>query len=292
MAEAPAPAPPAEPAAPPQPVAWQFFTPRGIAAFAPATFGRLFIFQVLVALICGGAIVWFLYHAWCPAIRESIRNLAGEGAIRADVLEVPGFSMQRLVTNRFLTLAMDLETERRHTYSADVFVVLRRAHIEVCSLVGCAMLKYPVREAPFTRLELEADWGAWEPFLLGIAGAAAAFAVLFSWWLLATACFLFVRTLAFFSDRALTLGGSWRLCGAALLAGAMLLALGMVGYGTGVIDLITLALVAALHFVVPWILIVFATLALPPVSAKSPSNPFQSTASSAGENLFNAPPQS
>lgn len=257
----------------PRPRAWQPFTPRGIAAFGPASFGRLFAFQVLVALLAGGAVVWFLWTVWFPIARESIQNLTGEGKIAVGNLELPGHGMQRLVTNRFLTLAIDVDSARRHDYSADVFAVLRRSHVDVCSLFGCGALPYPTRESAFTRLELEAQWGAWQPFLLGIAGITVAFAVLFSWWMLATLYFLFARLLGFFQDRDLTLGGSWRLCSAALLAGTVFLLLGIGGYGLGVVDLIPLLLMAALHVVIPWALIVFAVFALPRAVPK-PANPF------------------
>lgn len=266
----PAPAPTVDTA---RPRAWQPFTPKGIAAFAPTSFGRLFTFQVLVALLSGGVVVWFLGTVWFPIARESIQNLTGEGAIRAGSLELPGFGMQRLATNRFLTLAIDVDSDRRHDYSADVFLVLRRSHVDVCSLFGCAARPYPVRETSFTRLELEAQWGAWQPFLLGIGGITVAFALLFSWWILATLYFLFARLLAFFQDRAVTLGGSWRLCSAALLAGAVFLLLGVVGYGLSVVNLIPLLLLAALHVVIPWVLIVFAVLALPRAVPR-PANPF------------------
>ena len=272
----PAPAP-ASPVAAARPRAWQPFTPRGIAAFAPATFARLFAFQVFVALLSGATVVWFLWTVWFPIARESIQNLAGDGAIRAGSLELPGHAMQRLVTNRFLTLAIDVDSPRPHNYSADMSVVLRRSHVDVCSLFGCAMWPYPVREAPLTRLELEAQWGAWQPFLLGIAGITVAFAVLFSWWILATVYFLFVRLFGFVQDRDLTLGGSWRLCSAALIAGTVFLLLGIIGYGLSVVDLIPLLLMAALHIVIPWVLIVFAALALPRTVPK-PANPFAEAA--------------
>ena len=266
----PAPAPAVDAAGP---RAWQPFTPKGIAAFAPAGFGRLFAFQVLVALLSGGVVVWFLWTVWFPIARESIQNLAGEGAIRAGSLDLPGFGMQRLATNRFLTLAIDVDSDRHHDYSADVFMVLRRSHVDVCSLLGCTARPYPVRAAAFTRLELEAQWGAWQPFLLGIAGITVAFTVLFSWWILATIYFLPARLLAFFQDRALTLGGSWRLCSAALLAGTVFLLLATVGYGLSLLNLIPLLMFAVLHLVMPWVLIVFAVLALPRAVPK-PGNPF------------------
>jgi hypothetical protein len=260
------------------PIAWQPFTPRGIAAFAGATFGRLFIVQVVVALLAAGAAVWFLSAVWFPAAEEAIRNVSGDGAVRAGHLDITGQTTERLVTNRFLTFAIDTQSEKGHAYSADVFVVLRSGYYEVCSLFGCRTSRYPVQSTAFNRLELEARCGAWKPFLLGIAALGVIFGLLFSWGLLATIYFLFVRTFAFFADRNVTFGGSWRLCGAALLAGAVLLIAAIVGYGFGVVDVVRLLLIAVLHVVVPWVLIVFATRALPRVSAKAPKNPFASTA--------------
>ena len=266
----PAPAPAVDT---PRPRAWQPFTPRGIAAFASASFARLFGFQVVVALLAGAIVMWFLHTVWFPVAHESIRNLQGEGVIRGGRLEIPDYGAQRLTTNGFLTVAIELERDQRHDYAADVFAVLRHSNVQVCSLAGCVQWPYPVREAPFTRLELEAQWGAWQPFLLGIAGIITAFAFLFSWWILATVYFLFVRLLAFFQDRELTLGGGWRLCCATLLAGTVFLLLGIVGYGGGVVELIPLLLIAALHIVIPWVLIPVATLALPRVTPRQ-SNPF------------------
>jgi hypothetical protein len=131
-----------------------------------------------------------------------------------------------------------------------------------------------VQDAPFNRLELEAKWGAWQPILLGIAGISTALALLFAWWILASACFLLVWLLAFFADRQLTTGGSWRLCGAALLAGAALLIAGVVGYGSGVLDLIRLLAVALVHVLLSCVLIVWAVFVLPPVKPKVAPNPF------------------
>jgi hypothetical protein len=259
-------------------MAWQPFTPKGIAAFAGATFGRLFIVQMVVALLAAGAVVWFLSTVWFPAAEEAIRNVSGDGAVRAGQLEITGQTTERLVTNRFLTLAIDTQSNKAHAYSADAFVVLRSGYYEVCSLFGCRSFRYPVQSTVFNRLELEARWGAWKPFLLGIAAVGVIFSLLFSWWLLATIYFLFVRTFAFFADREVTFGGSWRLCGAALLAGAVLLIAAIVGYGFGVVDLVKLLVILVLHVIGPWVLIVFATRALPRIAAKIAKNPFASTA--------------
>ena len=61
--------------------------------------------------------------------------------------------------------------------------------------------------------------------------------LLVSWWILATIYFLPVWLLGFFANRDLNFRQSWRLAGAALLPGALLLAAGIVLYDFGAVDL-------------------------------------------------------
>jgi hypothetical protein len=275
MSEPPSrPTNPTELAPPKSTIAWQPFTPRGVAAFAAARFGRLFTVQLVVAVLASAVVVWFVYRVWFPAVREAIRNLPEQGSIRAGQLSLPPMESERIVTNRFLTFAVDAATDQPHTFSADVFVMFRQRHYEICSLFGCAAFYYPTSDAPFNRLELEAKWGAWQPILFGMAAIATALALLFLWCTLATLYFLFVWVLAFFADRELTLGGSWRLCGAALVAGTVLLLGGMASYGLGALDLIRLLAIAVMHVVLPWVLIIWAVFVLRPVKPKRASNPF------------------
>src|SRR5258705_7711633 len=179
-----------------RPLAWQPFTPRGVAAFASASFGRLFVAQGVVAILAGATVVWFLSTVWFPAVRGAIGNLPEQGAIAGGQLNLPPAEIERLVTNRFLTFAVDAQTGQPHTFSADVFVIFRQRHYETCSLFGCAFFRYPVQDAPLNRLELEAKWGAWQPILLGIAAISTTLALLFAWWILATARLSFAWLMA------------------------------------------------------------------------------------------------
>jgi len=64
------------------------------------------------------------------------------------------------------------------------------------------------------------------------------------------------------------------------LAGTVFMLVGVVGYGLSVVNLIPLLLLAVLHVVIPWVLIVFAVLALPRANPK-PANPFMAGAGAA-----------
>ena len=91
----------------PLPSAWQPLTPRGVAAFSRATLGRLFVVQLIVALLVAGSVVWFLATVWFPATREAIRQLPDTGLIQNQQLSSPRTITEPLVENRFLVRSRD-----------------------------------------------------------------------------------------------------------------------------------------------------------------------------------------
>jgi hypothetical protein len=93
------------------------------------------------------------------------------------------------------------------------------------------------------------------------------------------------RLIAFFSDRKLGMGGSWRLCSAALIPGALLLSAALFLYGLAILDLLHLLLAVGLHLVVGWVYVVIATLQLPKGEIKMApkGNPFSDAPTSEPE---------
>lgn len=274
------PAPPAPPDVPDnRPFAWQPFTPRGVAAFAQATWSRLFIVELIVALLVAVVLVWFLQTAWFPVVREAIRQLPEQGSLRSQELSSPRNSIEPLAENRWLAFVVNLEGASGAAVRSDLLVEFRRNNILVCSVFGCLVFNYPKNYAiDVNRPELEPWWGAWEPILMGLTMVGVVFWLFLSWSLLATLYFVPIRLLAFFKDRELQLGGSWKLASAAHLPGALLLTAGIVAYGLGAMDLIHLLLVAVLHFVIGWVYLFMSPIALPRAVAAGPkpANPFAS----------------
>ena len=172
---------------------------------------------------------------------------------------------------------MNLENQRAASSIADVSVEFHQANFQICALLGCLVFNYPKNwQIEFNRPELEPRWGAWEPNILWLAALAVIVLLLVSWALLATLYFGCARVVAFYANRALTTGAGWRLAGAALMPGALMLALGIVGYGLGVVDLLRLGVLFALHFIVGWIYLIVSPLFLPRLSVVVPLsvNPF------------------
>ena len=258
--------------------AWEPLTPRGVAAFARANLGRLLLVQFIVALLAAAAIVWFFDDGFFPAISEAIQKLPADGEIRSGRLDWHGDPSQMLAEGKFLAFDVDLNHSGQIHSTADVQIEFGKDSIRISSLLpGYSEIFYvPDRIAPFNRAELEPLWGAWAAEILFLAAAAVAAGLLLSWWILATLYFLPVWLLGFFTDRNLNFRECWKLSGAALLPGALLMAVGVLFYDLGWLDLVALGFVFAAHFALAWIYLLLSQLFLPRISdTPEKGNPFQ-----------------
>jgi hypothetical protein len=256
--------------------AWQPLTVRGVAAFASATLGRLLLVQFIVALLAAGTVVWFVQRAWFPTIGAAIRELPPEGEIRFGKLDWPGHSPVRLAEGRFLALVVDLDHTGEAHSPAQVQVEFGREDFRVYSLFGCLQSAYPRSGAvAFNQTVLRPWWGAWAPPILAVAAGLVVVGLMLSWACLATVYWLPVWLIGFFADRDCSLGGSWRLAGAALMPGALLMCAAILTYGWGALDLVRLVVTAAVHVVVGWVYVVASPLCLPRHQAATANlNPF------------------
>jgi hypothetical protein len=248
----------------PSTVAWEPLTPRGVAAFARASCGRLWLAQLIVALLAGGVTVWFVYQDWLPVVREAIRRLPVEGEIRDAKLDWRGDSPAQLAGNHFLRLAVDLNHGGGLGHEGHLQIELGRTNIEVFSLLGYLKADYPRNSVlPLNRARLAPWWGAWEPAILTGTGLLTTLALMLAWTALATLYCAPVWIIAFFQNRDLNFRQSWRLAGAALMPGAFFLLAAMLSYGFGWLDLIQLGAAFGLHFVIGWIYLFLGPMFLP-----------------------------
>jgi hypothetical protein len=256
--------------------AWQPLTVRGVAAFARASWGRLLLVQLIVALVAAGVVVWFLHRAWFPVIAQAIQALPPKGEIRSGRLEWRGASPALLADGRFLAIAVDLDRTGETRSPAHVQIEFGREGFRLYSLLGCLQSVYPPGETvAFNRTTLAPWWGAWGPVILTIVAGVVAVGLLATWACVAAMYALLVRLIAFFADRDCGLGASWRLAGAALMPGALLMCSALLLYGWGALDLVRLIVVGALHLAVAWLYLVASPLCLPGRSqALAKRNPF------------------
>ena len=262
---------------PETPSAWEPLTPRGVAAFARASGGRLWLVQSLVALIVAATVAWFLYDGWFPTVRQAIAQLPDEGQIRRAQLDWHGDATQLLAEGTFLAISVDLEHEGDIRSPAHVHVEFGKKSILFHSLLGYAEVKYPARWiVAFNRTELAPWWGAWQPALLAIALVGVVVWLFVSWCVLTVAYTLPVWVLVFFANRDLKLAQCWRLAGAALMPGALLMAVGILLYDFGVVDLVGLGFITGGHLVLGWIYLFVCPWFLPRAeeTGKGGKNPF------------------
>jgi hypothetical protein len=260
--------------------AWQPVTPKGVAAFARATFGRLLLVQFAVALLAAAAVVWFIRADWFPVVTQALSHAPEQGEVRARRLDWGGPSPTTLAENRYLALSVDLKHEGEARSLAHLQVEFGQTDIRIISLFGFWERIYPQHwRIAANRLELQAWWGAWKPPLLAIACIGTIASLMASWAMLATVYGLVAWSIGFFADRDLSYAGSWRLAGAALMPAALLMTGALVAYGLGVFDLLGLLIVAGAHVVVGWIYVA-ASPWFAPRRADSPpvkANPFKKT---------------
>jgi hypothetical protein len=256
--------------------AWEPLTPRGVAAFAHARFGRLLLVQFIVALLAAASVTWFLDHSIFPVVKTAIQNLPAAGEIRSAKLDWHDDSPKLLAEGRVLAFDVDLTHSGKINSPADVQVEFGQETIWSSALLGYTEIPYPSGQIiSFNRTELEPLWGAWTSTILFVAFLAAAIGVLASWWLLATIYFLPVWLLGYFVNRDLNFRRSWKLSGAALLPGALLMAAGILLYDFGAVDLVQFGFIFSAHFVLGWIYLFVSLLFVPGIPAASPKgNPF------------------
>src|SRR5438270_11437821 len=199
-------------AAPPKPFAWQPLTPRGVAAFAHALTGRLFVVELIVALFAAGAMDWFLSARWFPAVRQAVHRLPEQGVIRGQIFDSPIASAEILAESRFLIFVLDLEKQRNATQNSDVLVEFHKKNFQICSIFGCLFFNYPKsRNGDFNRGKLVPLWDAWEPVLLGLVPFCIIVFLFTCWAALAALYSFLVRLLGVFKHRVLACRSSCRL---------------------------------------------------------------------------------
>jgi hypothetical protein len=254
----------------------QPLTTRAVAALARVPTAWLLLGQLMVALLVAGTVVWFLQRCWFPTIGDAIRRLPQQGALRSGVLEWQDSSPVCLAEGRFLAVVVDLDHVGQARSPAQVQVEFGRRDFKVYSLLGAAQRAYPRNGVvPFNRIELGPWWGAWAPAILAIAAATVVAGLMVSWVCLATLYCLPAWLIGFFANRDCSLGGTWRLSGAALTPGALLLSGVIVLYGWGALDLVRLAVGWVAHLVVGWVCLFLSILSLPRHQRASvKTNPF------------------
>ena len=255
--------------------AWEPVTPRGVAVFARASWERLLVVQSLVAVLAVAAVLWLLVDGLFPTIEAAINNLPGTGEMRNAALDWRGDDPVLLAEGKILAFTVDLEHGGVLRSPADFQFEFGKKSVRIFSLFGETELAYPPNLiVAANRPDARPAWGAWSPEILGAVALTTFLGLLLSWAALATLYFLPVWLIGFFTNRDLGFAASWKLAGAALLPGALLLTLFIVAYDFGFCDLVQLCFAFGMHLVTGWIYLFVSPLFLKRALPADEKNPF------------------
>jgi hypothetical protein len=255
--------------------AWEPITPRGVAAFARASFERLFVVQAIVALLAAAAVVWTLSKGVFPTIDAAIAELPEVGEIHSGKLDWRDDSPALLAEGHILAFSVDLDHGGMLRSPADFQFEFGRDSVRIFTLFGETEMNYPPGYIiAANQIDARPAWGAWEPDILGLAAIGVFFGLLLVWAVLATLYFLPVWLICLFSNRDLNFRASWKLAGAALMPGALLLSLSLVLYELEGFDIVQLCLAFGLHLVIGWIYLFVSPMFLNRALPAERKNPF------------------
>lgn len=267
-----------------EPEAWQPLTFGGVARFARAHIGRIYLIQILFAAISGGVCLWFFATAWTPKVEEAIRQLPDQGTMNQGILEWKGRSPVRLAASAHVSIAVDLDASMPDPEVGDWVFVFNRKEVLASSIFGVFAASYP-REWSFPVNRPTADpwWGAHKPFILAGIGAGVAVGLLACWLIMSLFYAPVVRLGAFILDRKLSLSGAWRMAMMALMPGSLWVCGGLILYQMRALEFIGFLAAYILHFVVGWVYVTGALYNLPSSISTAGTNPFDASASPPSE---------
>lgn len=250
------------------------FTPSGVSSFAATGWGRLLLWQCVVAVALGGGILLVLGQHWAPVLDRVIEDhFPQKTGLQDGQLIWPDDEPATSPHNAYLCVIIDPANTLEHNEQADVVIELRRTHWMLHSVLGYQAYHYHSGNHQWSREEFIPWWGSRRPFLTLGAGAGTGLAFVLGTALIGLMLVWPVRLLAYFTNGTGNLGPLWRLSTAALLPGGMMLAMGLLCYAMRLLPLMALLPLLAVATLISLVYLVLATLTLPHAE-KIAANPF------------------
>lgn len=237
---------------------------------------RLWLMIAAVALLLGTSVACLFVNGWEPVLTQAMGQMTEEAVIEQGHLSWPDTQPVELSANSFLRLIVDPAAAEDHGQVADLQFEFQTNRIIVSSLLGYSQLPYPYGlKVTLSPSVTRPWWGAWRVwFIAGIAAGLALLALLV-WMSLALAGAVVVRAVSYFSGRESDWGIQMRVALTSLLAGAVLLAMGVVCYSLKLLPLLGLAFIFAAHLLLSWVYLFFSPFYLPSKPVAAPAvNPF------------------
>ena len=240
------------------------FTGSGVAALARGAAAWLVLWQLATAICVAVTLGWSLHWAWAPSIETALAELPLAAGIRSGRLVWPESAPRELSHSPWLEVRVDPTGQARPAHSADVQAELQPDRLRLRGALGHVDIPFPADlDLPLGRIEATARWHAWKPFLIAVAAAVGGLLLLPCWWILSLLYTPAISLAGWILRRGLSPAAAWRLAGGALLPGAAVATLGLIGYAGGLYRIPGLLLVQGLHLLIGWIWILWALAACP-----------------------------
>ncbi len=226
----------------------------------------------------------YFKNTWWPIVPAAIAQLPRGAKFDHRALQWTNQAAPAaLGHNSLAALVVDLDLTGKAGQLSDVQLEFGSTGWRIRSLLGYSQFRYGDGRFDLDAATLNPAWGAWKPAFLAILGASAALAIFAGWIILATLGAPFAKLMSFFADRDLTLGQAWKVCGAALMPGALFFSAAIALYTFMRLNLFGLALAALIHLAIDAIYMLLAPCRLSKKVANEPSfarpsnNPFNPT---------------
>lgn len=248
----------------------------GIARYASASNGWVWLTGFIFALIGAGSITWFASAQIAPQITRAISKIPPGARITSRLLTWPGKESARLEESPFLSITIEPRGGQPLASSSDVDLILAHDHLRIRSLFGHAALPYPAGYViELDGRELGPKWGAWSFTALTALFVAGTAGLLATWFLLAVLYAIPGRLITFYFDRKAKFEQLVKVCFIAMIPPGLFMSAAIVAFGLTTISLPAFLVAGALHFLFQPVFVLGALLCLPKLPTVPDSNPFK-----------------
>ena len=239
----------------------------GVAAVALRPFGCLLFWQIAVATAAAFVVAWSASIAWAKGFHRAALAVPSEGLIEQGRLQWPDRRAVVLHEDGFVSLVIDPEARRDAGLASDVGLSLEGRGIAARSVLGWISIPYPPEfRLRLNRVEATGLVAAWRvPVLIGL-GFAVFFGLILAWWSLTTLYGILLWAFGGPVRRDLSFTEGWRLAGAALLPGAVLMTAAIGLYANRQLGIVGLLLAMPVHIVLGWLYCLGGLAAIPPLA--------------------------
>ena len=122
------------------------FSFSSVASFAATGWGRLLLWQAVLAIALGGSVMLVLGQYWAPVLDAAVAQLPEQAGLHEGQLNWPADQTGVLSENGYLRIIIDPTSQQQHGQLADLQIEFRRDSWVLSSVLGYLDFRYAVDE--------------------------------------------------------------------------------------------------------------------------------------------------